>query len=55
MRILFLGDVVGRSGRDAVCVRLPEIRQRLGLDRNFPGPWRPGRHCCAWDGPVPHW
>ena len=24
-------------------------------DRNFPGPWRPGRYCCAWDGPVPHW
>jgi len=32
MKLLFLGDVIGRSGRDAVCQRLPEIRQRLGLD-----------------------
>lgn len=32
MKILFLGDVVGRSGRDAVCTLLPQIRQRLGID-----------------------
>ncbi len=32
MRVLFLGDVVGRSGRDAVVTRLPEIRSRLALD-----------------------
>lgn len=32
MRILFLGDVVGRAGRDAVAVRLPELRQRLRVD-----------------------
>ena len=32
MKILFLGDVVGRSGRDAVCARLPVIRERLGID-----------------------
>jgi calcineurin-like phosphoesterase len=30
MRILFLGDIVGRSGRDAVA--LPGFRQALGLD-----------------------
>jgi len=32
VRILFLGDVVGRSGRDAVLARLPELRQRLRVD-----------------------
>jgi metallophosphoesterase (TIGR00282 family) len=32
MRVLFLGDVVGRSGRDAVARHLPDLRRRLGLD-----------------------
>ena len=32
MRLLYLGDVVGRAGRDAVVERLPEIRTRLNLD-----------------------
>lgn len=32
MRLLYLGDVVGRSGRDAVVEKLPEIRRRLELD-----------------------
>lgn len=32
MRILFLGDVVGRSGRDAVEARLPELRRVLSVD-----------------------
>jgi len=32
MRILFLGDVVGRSGREAVLAALPDLRQRLGID-----------------------
>lgn len=32
MRLLYLGDIVGRSGRDAVVERLPEIRRRLELD-----------------------
>ena len=32
MRILFLGDIVGRSGRDAVGAALPGLRQRLHLD-----------------------
>ncbi|HYZ31663.1 MAG TPA: TIGR00282 family metallophosphoesterase [Crenalkalicoccus sp.] len=32
MRILFLGDVVGRSGRDAVTERLPGLRARLGAE-----------------------
>jgi len=32
MRLLFLGDVIGRSGRDALCERLPEIRRRLGAE-----------------------
>ena len=32
MRILFLGDVVGRSGRDAVSARLPGLRDRLNPD-----------------------
>ena len=32
MRILFLGDVVGRSGRDAVIRELPRLRLMLDLD-----------------------
>jgi 2',3'-cyclic-nucleotide 2'-phosphodiesterase len=32
MRILFLGDVVGRSGRDTVAALLPGFRASLGLD-----------------------
>ncbi len=32
MRVLFLGDVVGRTGRDAVIDQLPGLRQRLAAD-----------------------
>ena len=32
MRLLFLGDVVGRAGRRAVLERLPELRTRYRLD-----------------------
>lgn len=32
MRILFIGDLVGRAGREAVIKRLGEIRQRLAVD-----------------------
>ena len=32
MRILFLGDLVGRTGRDAVEAALPGLRARLALD-----------------------
>ena len=32
MRILFLGDTVGRSGREAAAAALPGLRQRLGID-----------------------
>jgi hypothetical protein len=32
LRILFLGDVVGRSGRDAVIAALPELKARLRTD-----------------------
>ena len=32
MRILFLGDVVGRAGRDAVIARLPGLRTALRAD-----------------------
>lgn len=32
MKILFLGDIVGRSGRDAVEAELPGLRARLALD-----------------------
>jgi 2',3'-cyclic-nucleotide 2'-phosphodiesterase len=32
MRILFLGDVVGRAGRDALVAGLPGLRQRLDVD-----------------------
>jgi metallophosphoesterase (TIGR00282 family) len=32
MRLLFLGDIVGRPGRNAVTERLPELRERWRLD-----------------------
>lgn len=32
MRLLFCGDVVGRSGRDSVTSRMPALRRSLGLD-----------------------
>ena len=32
MRILFIGDVMGRSGRAAIAVELPGLRARLRLD-----------------------
>jgi metallophosphoesterase (TIGR00282 family) len=32
MKLLFLGDVVGRAGRDAVSERLPGLITQLGLD-----------------------
>jgi 2',3'-cyclic-nucleotide 2'-phosphodiesterase len=32
MRILFLGDVVGRTGRDTLAAELPGLRSRLALD-----------------------
>lgn len=32
MKILFCGDVVGRSGRDAVQAHVPELCQQLNLD-----------------------
>src|SRR6195256_4071293 len=32
MRILFVGDVVGRPGRDAVAVLLPRLRDELQVD-----------------------
>lgn len=32
MRLLFLGDVVGQSGRDAVVAELPRLRKALQID-----------------------
>src|SRR5215469_9914276 len=32
MRILFIGDVVGKPGRDVVAAELPRLRDRLQLD-----------------------
>src|SRR5215470_3061479 len=32
MRILFIGDVVGRTGREAVAGRLPRLREALRID-----------------------
>jgi metallophosphoesterase (TIGR00282 family) len=32
MRILFLGDVVGRTGRDTLCAKLPELRAILAAE-----------------------
>jgi hypothetical protein len=32
VRLLFLGDIVGRAGRDALTSQLPGLRERLSLD-----------------------
>jgi metallophosphoesterase (TIGR00282 family) len=32
MRLAFFGDVVGRSGREGLSARLPDLRRRLGLE-----------------------
>ena len=32
MRILYLGDIMGKSGRQAVINRMPDLRGQLGLD-----------------------
>lgn len=32
MRILFIGDVMGRSGRDAISKHLPVLKKKLGID-----------------------
>src|SRR5438105_13246593 len=32
LRVLFLGDVVGEPGRNAVIARLPEIKEQHGFD-----------------------
>ena len=32
MRILLIGDVIGRPGRDVVSAELPNLRETLGLD-----------------------
>ncbi len=32
MRLLFLGDVLGRPGRNAICERLPALREQLAAD-----------------------
>lgn len=32
MRVLFLGDIVGRAGRDVIALRLPGLKERYALD-----------------------
>lgn len=32
MRVMFLGDVVGRAGRDAVVAQVPRLRKELSID-----------------------
>ncbi len=32
MRILFIGDIMGKPGRDVVAAELPRLREQLGLD-----------------------
>src|ERR1700752_3908999 len=32
MRILFIGDIVGRTGREAVAASLPKLREALHID-----------------------
>jgi metallophosphoesterase (TIGR00282 family) len=32
MRLLFIGDVIGRAGRSAIADHVPRLREKLGLD-----------------------
>ncbi|MGK4456126.1 YmdB family metallophosphoesterase, partial [Klebsiella pneumoniae] len=32
MRILFFGDIMGRSGRDGLATHLPDLKKRLKPD-----------------------
>jgi len=32
VRILFLGDIVGKAGRDVVCQKLPELIRNFSID-----------------------
>jgi hypothetical protein len=32
MRILYIGDIVGRAGRDLVCHKIPDLRRDFGID-----------------------
>src|SRR4029077_8904471 len=32
LKVLFLGDIVGEPGRNAVIARLPELKEEHGLD-----------------------
>ena len=32
LKLLFIGDIVGRPGRDLVMERVPRLRQELALD-----------------------
>jgi len=56
MRILMLGDIVGRPGRQAVTNRLPQIRRDQGIDlvvangENASGGigWPPARRGSSW-------
>src|SRR5437868_2470297 len=32
MRILFIGDIIGKPGRDVVAAELPRLKETLGLD-----------------------
>jgi hypothetical protein len=36
MRLLFLGDIMGRAGREAVIARMPELRRHQRIDRQGP-------------------
>ena len=46
MRLLFLGDIVGRPGRQAVIEALPDLRRRYALDFVLDG--RKARDDGAW-------
>ena len=32
MRILFIGDIIGKPGRDVIAAELPKLQQTLALD-----------------------
>ena len=45
MKILFLGDILGRSGRDAVLQEMPRLRKELALAYAAAGePGKKGKH-----------
>ena len=50
MKILFLGDVVGRAGRELALTLLPDLKQKMALDFIVARLWGWGESSLVWAG-----